>query len=309
MNNLIDRKNRNRKADFLDYYRNRVKELISEVSQIYGESEYKERVSAINRGLNETKEILIKTLNQKSEKENWASQEILESVLMLTYTNYVVMMESRNNVWQYEYMTFARRIGELWEPFCQLCWEYPINKNISYFVPPLFKDVREKLSMELDDFIEKLKVSKKEKEELRKYYQKIWALVNSGEINLELDIHFEDGKNKYIVDFKSGFGSNEKGNTNRLLLVASVYKILEEGHKCLLFVRSSEDKNNNYLQILKKSGLWTVYCGNETYEQIRQFTGYDLSSWLKEHIDWEKDFDPKMYKHLKDNDLIGYLEW
>jgi hypothetical protein len=217
------------------------------------------------------------------------------------------MLESRNDVWSYEYMTFARRMGELWDPFCQLCWEYPINKNIGYFVPPLFKDVREKLSKELEEFIGKLKISEIEKEELRKYYKKVWTLVDSGEINLSLDLHFEDGKDKYVVDFKSGFGSNEKGNTNRLLLVASVYKILEEGHKCLLFVRSSEDRNNNYLQILKNSELWTVYCGSETYEQIKQITGFDLSGWLKKHVDWENDFESKMYEHLKENNLIGYL--
>jgi hypothetical protein len=307
MANLIDKKVRYKKAELLDYYRNRSKELISEVNQKYGESEYKKKASAVNEGLNEAKEKLIKTIKQKAQKENWTSQEILESVLMISYTNGVVMLESRNDVWLYNKMDFTRRMGELWDPFCQLCWEHPINENISYFIPPLFKNVREKLSKELEGIIGKLKISETEKEELRKYYQKVWTLVDSGEINLSLDLHFEDGKGKYVVDFKSGFSSSEKGNTNRLLLVASVYKILEEGHKCLLFVRSSEDQNNDYLQTLKNSGLWTVYCGNETYEQIKQITGFDLSECLREHVDWKNDFDPKMYNHLKENNLVEYL--
>jgi hypothetical protein len=46
-------------------------------------------------------------------------------------------------------------------------------------------------------------------------YQKVWILVTSGEIKLELDLHFENGENDFVVDFKSGFSSNEKGNTNR----------------------------------------------------------------------------------------------
>lgn len=309
MENLIDRKVRNKKPELLSYYRSRAEELTSEVKQTFGEVEYKERASAINDGLNEAKDTLLKTLEQKAKKENWSPREVLEGVLLITYTNYIVMMESRNKVWPYEYMAFARRIGELWEPFCQLCWEYPINRNINYFVPPLFREVRDKLSLELEAFIKKLKISDKERDELRKYYQKVWTLVTSGEIKLELDLHFEDGNNKYVVDFKSGFSSNEKGNTNRLLLVASVYKILEEGHKCLLFVRSSEEKNNHYLQTLKKSGLWTVYCGCETYEQIKQITGFDLAAWLKANVNWEKDFDSKMFKHLKDNKLTQYLEW
>lgn len=78
-----------------------------------------------------------------------------------------------------------------------------------------------------------------------KYYHKVWGLIISGEIQLELDLHFIFEGQKYVVDFKSGFGSNEKGNTNRLLLVASIYKNLEENFNPLIFVRSAE--NNNYL--------------------------------------------------------------
>jgi hypothetical protein len=44
---------------------------------------------------------------------------------MVTYTNYVVMIEARNDTWPYDYMTFSRRIGELWEPFAKLCFRYP----------------------------------------------------------------------------------------------------------------------------------------------------------------------------------------
>ncbi|MDR2773113.1 MAG: hypothetical protein LBB93_06595 [Elusimicrobiota bacterium] len=306
---LLDKKIGSKKAQLLDYYRNRATELIAEVKQLYGDSEYKRRASAVNSGLIKVKNNLIKSLEQKAKKENWKPEETLSGILMITYTNYIVMMESRNDVWSYEYMAFSRRIGELWDPFCQLCWEYPVNPNINYFVPPLFKDVKEKLSNEINDLIEKLKISKQEKEKLKKYYRKVWILVTSGEIKLELDLHFEDGKKQYVVDFKSGFSSNEKGNTNRLLLVASVYKILEEGHQCLLFVRSAEEKNNHYLQTLKKSGFWTVYCGQETYDQIKQFTGFDLPSWLKTNVDWADDFDAKMYKHLKNINLIQYLEW
>lgn len=310
MNSLsVERNIGSKKANLLEYYRNRAQELITEIKQVYADSQFKERAAEINRSLNEVKEHLLRNLEQKAKKEKWSPRQILEGVLMITYTNYIVMMESRNDVWPYEYMTFARRVGELWEPFCQLCWEYPINQRINYFVPPLFKEVKAKLSKEIETFIDTLKISPKDKKELKKYYRKVWILVTSGEIKLELDLHFEDAKNKYVVDFKSGFSSNEKGNTNRLLLVASVYKILEEGHKCLLFVRSSEERNNHYLQTLKRSGLWTVYCGKETYKMIEAFTGFYLAKWLSQNVDWGKDFNPKMYSHLKKSNLMGYLEW
>lgn len=309
MSDFIDKKLGQKKGTLLDYYRSRSEELVSEAKQIFAVSEFKQRASHVNRGLIEAKNNLLKILEQKAKKETWSPKETLEGVLLTTYTNYVVMLEARNDVWPYEYMAFTRRIGELWEPFCLLCWEYPINQNLSYFVPPLFKDVKAKLSKEIDDFIKKLKISDKEREELSRYYKKVWSLVTSGEIKLELDLHFEDEENKYVVDFKSGFSSNEKGNTNRLLLVASIYKILEEDHKRLIFVRSAEESNNHYLQTLKKSGLWDVYCGSETYAKIKEFTGFDLASWMTNNVDWENDFDKKMYTHLKDSNLIQYLEW
>lgn len=309
MNELITKSIGKNKSKLLEYYRSRSEELVAESKQIFADTEYKQRASLVNKRLIRVKDNLLKILKQKSKKENWSLKEVLEGVLMVTYANYIVMLEARNDVWPYEYMAFTRRIGELWEPFCLLCWEYPLNNNLNYFVPPLFKDVKKKLTKEIHNFIDSLEIGEKEKSELRDYYQKVWALVTSGEIKLELDLHFEWGKEKFVVDFKSGFSSNEKGNTNRLLLVASIYKILDEGHRCMIFVRSSEEQNNYYLRTLRKSELWDVYCGLQTYRKIKEFTGFDLGNWMKQNMKWEKDFDEKMYNHLENNHLIQYLEW
>lgn len=309
MRDLVERGLSKNKSGLLEYYRGRASELITEVKRTFSNSEYKERASAVNKGLTDAHDNLVKIIEQKSKTEHWSAKDILEAVLMATYTNYIVMMESRNDVWAYDYMTFSRRIGELWEPFCQLCWTYSIKRNIEYFIPPLFKDVKEKLTEEIDMFIDGLSISKKDKKQLRYYYKKVWGLVSSGEIKLELDLHFKLGDKRYVIDFKSGFSSNEKGNTNRLLLVASIYKILEEKYNCLIFVRSEEESNNHYLQTLKKSGLWTVCCGKETYKKIKEFTGYDLASWLKGNVNWKKDFDRQMYDHLKKSRLVQYLQW
>lgn len=309
MNDLVDKNIYKKKSVLLDYYRSRAEEIIAESKKVFADSEYKKRASYVNKGLTEAKENLIKIIDQKSKKENWSSHELLQGTLLITYTNYIVMMEARNDVWPYEYMTFSRRIGELWEPFCQLCWAYPIKQNINFFVPPLFKEVKEILTTEIEEFIDQLKITSDQKKELKKYYHKVWTLVTSGEIKLELDLHFEQENSKYVIDFKSGFSSNEKGNTNRLLLVASIYNILNDDFKCLIFVRSSEERNNHYLQTLKRSGLWEVLCGKETYDKIREFTGFDFNAWMKINIDWEKDFDKKMYQHLSRNNLVQYLEW
>ena len=191
MNDLITKNIGKNKAKLLEYYRSRSEELVAESKQVFADTEYKQRASLVNKGLIEAKENLLKILEQKSKKESWSPQAILEGVLMITYANYVVMLEAKNDVWPYEYMAFTRRIGELWEPFCLLCWEYPLNDKLNYFVPPLFKDVKKKLTKEINDFIDGLKISEKKKSELRDYYQKVWTLVTSGEIKLELDLHFE----------------------------------------------------------------------------------------------------------------------
>ena len=302
----IDKSLNTKKNELLNYFRNRSEEFLSEIKLTFGNAQFKEQASAINKSLIETKDNLIATLLQKAEIENWTNKEKLECILMITYTNYIVMLEARNDVWQYEYMTFSRRIGELWEPFCKLCFSYPI-KNVSLFIPPLFSEVKQQLSAEIELYIDKLRISVNEKAQLKKYYNKVWGLVTSGEIKLELDLHFVVNNQKFVVDFKSGFGSNEKGNTNRLLLVASIYQNLEENYKCMIFVRA--DDNNHYFQTLKNSGIWNAYSGNEAYDKMNEYAGFNIKSWIATNINWENDFKAETIQYLKDNNLTQYLVW
>ena len=150
-------------------------------------------------------------------------------------------------------------------------------------------------------------LSIEDKQALKTYYAKVWSLVSSGEIQLELDLHFSHNGQKYVVDFKSGFGSNEKGNTNRLLLVATIYHNLDENYKCLLFVRAEE--NNSYFNTLKNSGIWNAYCGNEAYQKIKEYSGYDLKNWTSTNIDWASDFNTETTAHFTDKNLLQYLLW
>ncbi len=229
---------------------------------------------------------------------------------MLMHCTNAVMLEGRNEVWPYEYMAFSRRIGELWEPFVTTCFDLPVRDNVTLFVPPLFEDVRKRLANEVRQFIQNLSIGDNDKKALLKYYDQVWQLVTSGEIKLELDLHFIADGVRNVVDCKSGFGSNEKGNTNRLLLVASIYRNIEkETYRCMLFVRSKEDENNNYLQTLKKSGLWEVYCGTETYPKVLEFSGFDLGKWISTNIDWKNDLSADFYNHLTTNGLDKYLAW
>ncbi|MBF8456845.1 hypothetical protein IV494_06570 [Kaistella sp. G5-32] len=302
----IDKNIKERKQELLAYFRDRASEFLAQIKTQYSETEFGKRASAINRALNQTKDNLITTLLQQSEKEKWTNKEKLEAILMITYCNIVVMIESRNSVRPYEYMDFSRRVGELWDPFCKLCFHYPIN-DLSLFVPPLFSEVKKKMTAEIAEYIDNLTITYEEKLELKTYYDKVWSLVSSGEIQLELDLHFSHNEQKYVVDFKSGFGSNEKGNTNRLLLVATIYQNLDDNYKCLLFVRAEE--NNSYFNTLKNSGIWEAYCGSEAYQKISEYSGYNLKEWTEKNIDWAADFNAETTQHLTDNNLLQYLLW
>jgi len=304
----IDNSLGDRKDELLAYFKARGEESLKDVTQRFAASEPKRRASAINRSVGVTRGQLISTIEQKARRERWDTETVLKSILMTTYASYVSMLELRNTVWRYDYMAFSRRIGELWEPFCVLCFKYS-QTELALFVPPLFAEVRQMMTAEIEDYIGALPLDDEQKAEIMRYYQKVWALVTSGEIKLELDLHFEQGGNRYNIDFKSGFGSNEKGNTNRLLLVATIYAGLEGNYRCVLLVRSPEDQNNHYFQTLKNSGIWEAYCGDETYQKIKEFTGFDLKTWISINIDWHSDLSKTMMEYLGANDLDKYLAW
>lgn len=149
---IINRDTRYNKRILLDYFRSRASETLSELSLTFSASDYKKKAKAVNHALIQSRDNLISILLETARRESWNNRELLECILMVTYTNDVVMLETRNSVWEYDYMAFSRRVGELWEPFCKLCFQYPIN-NISLFIPPLFSEVKQNLTHEIDTYI------------------------------------------------------------------------------------------------------------------------------------------------------------
>lgn len=220
------------------------------------------------------------------------------------------MLDLRHEVRPYDYMDFSRRIGELWEDFVRLPFLYPPKTaELASFVPPLFSEVRKNLKSEIKKYIDTLPISEAQRNELINYYEKVWLLVDSGEISLELDFHAIIKGKKFNIDFKSGFGSNEKGNTNRLLMVATIYRNLEDEYNNVLLVRAKEYLNNNYFRILKNSDVWDAYCGDEAYQKIGDFTGFDIQNWINLNIDWQNDLLVKTVSDFQQSNLMGYLQW
>ncbi len=282
------------KSEWILHFRNVGDDILTKV---FGSNKSnKDRAADVNKHIKESRNNEIEQIKNFAVKENWDNRTLLNEVLLSTYASYVVMLEYRNKVWEYEYMAFARRIGELWEPFCKLAFDFPI-KQLNLIEPPNFDDVQAKIKESADAYIDGLALSKDIKDELKQYYDIPWNMVDSGGIKLGLDLHFEQNGIHYNCDFKSGFSSNEKGNTNRLLLVGSIYNSLEENEKTLLFVRQSEDENNHYLQTLKNSPYWDVFCANDCY----MITSKVESLILKEK---EMNFDVADVLHQEINLLI-----
>ena len=190
----------------LSYLRFRAVEYLNEIKQEFGERQFRQRATAINRALTKEKQQLAAVIRQNAGREDWQADTLLGAILLLMHCTNVVMLESRNDVWPYDYMAFSRRIGELWEPFVTTCFDYPIRKNVTLFIPPLFEDIKRRLTNEVRDFIQRLNINRADKEQLLRYYDQVWHLVTSGEIKLELDLHFSIEGMRYVVDCKSGFG-------------------------------------------------------------------------------------------------------
>lgn len=254
------------KAEWISTFRKAGDSILEELYKT--KKSKNDKASEINKRIKEYREGKIANLNTVAKSESWDNQTLLNEILLLTYASYIVMLEYRNKVWKYEYMAFARRIGELWEPFCKLAFDFPIKK-LTLVDPPDFDEVQTQIKNDAIGYIESLDLSEEIKAELKRHYDIPWTMVDSGGIKLGLDLHFEQNGIHYNCDFKSGFSSNEKGNTNRLLLVASIYNSLGEIEKNILFVRQTEDEN----------------------------------------ADWENDISTELKQHLECNDLLKYLTW
>lgn len=294
------------KAEWINDFRNKGDAILQNLLKT--EKDQKGKARQINKEIVEYRTFQMGEILRIAHNYKWSNEKILNEILLMTYASYIVMLEYRNKVWPYEYMTFSRRIGELWEPFCKLSFAYPV-KELELIDPPNFRYVQHDIQKNAIDYINGLPISEDEKNELKHLYGVPWSLVDSGGIKLGLDLHFEQDGIHYNCDFKSGFSSNEKGNTNRLLLVASIYNSLGEFERTIIFVRQKEDENNHYLQTLKNSPYWEVYCADDSYSAMRKFTGFDLRRWLDENADWENDISKEFKAHLERNDLLKYLTW
>jgi hypothetical protein len=221
--------------------------------------------------------------------------------LTLQYCFSVIILEYRHMVWPYEYMAFSRRVGELWGNFCSAAWDYPSRASVTRIKAPSFEVVRDTLLARITTNVG----GHAKKDELLQDVATLFEIV--GEINMKEDEVFTVDNAPHVVDFKSGFGSNEKGNMLRLQTVGRAYRIWNKDTRLLLLVR--QDENNNYLNVLRRMGLWEVHTGNSAYSQISELTGANVQAVRDGVVNWERDLTPGFFAFLRQADLVGYLAW
>lgn len=258
---------------------------------------HQQKAQQVNALVTEQRNKLVASIQELSKDERGTA------ALVIQYCCTVVGLEYRHRVWPYEYMAFSRRIGELWEAFCRTAWTYPVDPTVARMDAPDFSDVRKAL---LGRITSNLGTHDKAKEVMEDV-STLFEIV--GDINMREDEVFRKADIPHVIDFKSGFGSNEKGNMLRLLTVGRAYRIWDHRTKLMLLVR--QDENNNYLKVLLRSKLWEVYTGAGTYKKIEEITGADIQSVRNGIIDWQEDLSREFYNYLKSQptDLTAYLVW
>lgn len=80
----IDKSLKNKKNELLQYFRSRAEEFLGEIKLTYGNTQFREQASAINKSLIETKDILLAALLQTAENDKWSNKEKLDCILMIT---------------------------------------------------------------------------------------------------------------------------------------------------------------------------------------------------------------------------------
>ena len=258
---------------------------------------HQNQAKAVNRAISEHRDVLVSQI-----AGGLSTSGCQQKLIVLQYCISVVSLEYRHAVWPYEYMSLSRRVGELWERFRSSAWDIPSKPDLQRITPPKIEGVLDTIKNTLVGA-----ARDNQKNTTLNVFRDLRDIID--EINMVEDEVFTIGDTPYVIDFKSGFGSNEKGNMLRLRTVGKAYRLWNSDTRLLFLVR--QEQNNNYLNVIKREGLWEVHCGSDAYAQIDEITGSNLSLIRENIIDFESDLSKGFLRDLGAHlsDLSSYLRW
>ncbi|MEJ6847478.1 hypothetical protein V3589_14820 [Sinorhizobium fredii] len=277
------------KGDFFQEFEKLVSEPIKRIGA--QKEDIRKKAKAVNNVVADARGIIENKLGSTDLSKQ-------DELIVLEYCTTVANLEYRNKVWPYEYMALSRRMGELWERFCKSAWENPVRTGIARVDAPDFSEVMMKIHQRVEPSIP---------QEIKNDFNNLVGLIDP--INMREDEVFELDEKLCVIDFKSGFGSNEKGNTLRLLAVGRAYKLYDPDVSLLFLVRQKQ--NNNYLNRIRSSKLWEVHTGGEAYEKIDELTGSNISKLREEIIDFQNDLTGEFWGGLGSEigEVKKYFDW
>lgn len=238
-------------------------------------------------------DLAVALANSPPQERHWAA-------LVTEYVMAVATIEARNSVWPYDLISLSRRVGELWEGYCSVCWDHSAFPDLEACPAPSFDAIRDAARAK----VARLVARSPDAAEVCRTFDLFADLA--GDVNLDEDRVFRLGGRVHVVDFKSGFGSNEKGNALRLATVSRAFRIWEPNTRLFLLVRDAGRKG--YLERLR--GDWEVHVGAEAYEQVRVLTGVDIAAVTRRVVDFGGDLAPEMLEHLGQHpELMSCLKW
>ncbi|MDC1418826.1 hypothetical protein N8264_07210 [Candidatus Thioglobus sp.] len=284
-----------KKSFFLEQYR----KIYSIVIKDYSNLNPKEQGKVSNLLHNN----LMKSIAQIILDEN----QPFENLILNNYCYILSILESRHKISPYIDIEFSRRIGELWENFCKVSLNNPYSKILPYN-PPKISSFYDHLSNDLITSEESQNINSESRLEKNNLFLLLKDLL--GDIDLKLDYNGIDNNEEVLgIDFKSGFGSNEKGNTQRILQVGKIYKYIAPNIDLKLVVR--QDENNNYLKKIEMSGVWDVIKGKDAYAFLTSISGCDINLFVENHVNFEDDMESEIYVDLglKIKNRDRYLKW
>lgn len=156
----------NTKKEWIDDFREKGNDILMNLSV---QKSYKIRAAQINKEMKAHRDSKVKVITRIAQAEGWEKQALLNEILLITYASYIAMLEYRNKIWEYEYMSFARRIGELWESFCKLVFEFSL-KPLTMLEPPKFDDIQMQIKQRTFDYIHQLDLDEETKKTLVVHY-------------------------------------------------------------------------------------------------------------------------------------------
>lgn len=281
------------KSDFL----NRAGSVITGIQQSTS-IDKKEKAKQINAALNAVLTLVKDTFTQQ---QNLDTEDKAIMALIVQYVFTCLSLENRNTVWNYNSIDFSRRVGELWERFCSVAWDY--STSAIRFNAPNFSVV----TTSIINRAQTLTTSSPQQQDILDLVNDLLEII--GDINLKEDEMFHLNGTRYVVDFKSGFGSNEKGNMLRLQGVSRAYKRFDPNTNLLLLVR--QNTNNNYLNVLRQSQTWDIYTGTQSYQKIQALTNVNILWVIQNVVDFRNDLPQSFLTYLQttSGNPINYLDW